>query len=62
MKGELVPGGIKDPSESLLRAFNGSPKCTLSGDIDITYDFDIRYATGGALHINPPSSAFSNHG
>lgn len=51
MKGSVNIGGVKDLSESPLRALSGPPKCELTGEKDITYNFDVFYGPDGHLAL-----------
>ncbi len=42
MKGAINPGQVRDGSASLVKALSGAPRCAMVGEIDFTYNYQIR--------------------
>lgn len=55
MKDSIVKGGVKEGSESLLRALSGPPRCPLVGNKEVIYNFNIIYQpTSQTVDISSP--------
>jgi hypothetical protein len=55
MKGSVLPGGVRDGSASIVKALNGSPRCQMTGERTIVYNFDIIYSLSSQnISIRPP--------